>query len=441
MSALEQTLAAEGALLGSLLLDPNMLPLVMAEVGAADFSQPSYRAIFDAIRAVDSGEGWVDVVSVGDELARRDLLDAVGGQEALLGLLGAVPSAVHAERYAREVKAAALRRTLAEVGAQIGGLADADRDVLDLVADAQTLLGKLTERATAQEGRTLAEALADYRLGLDTLTEQRDGLRGVQTGLMDINQITGGWMKSDLIILAARPGVGKSSLALLWALNAALAGVPAAYFSIEMPEKQLVERAVAMESGVDAQRLRLGTVNSEDLEAVDAAVGRLAPLPLTIYDTPALTVPELRAHCLRQQAADGLGFVVVDYLQLMRGHVGRGDNRQAEVAAISKGLKGLARELDVPVMALAQVNRAVEGRASHLPQLSDLRESGSIEADADLVIFIHREEIYEPETERRGVADIIFAKHRNGPLGTVQLRFFAHTTRFADFEPLDNDVF
>ena len=270
MSALEQTLAAEGALLGSLLLDPNMLPLVMAEVGAADFSQPSYRAIFDAIRAVDSGEGWVDVVSVGDELARRDLLDAVGGQEALLGLLGAVPSAVHAERYAREVKAAALRRTLAEVGAQIGGLADADRDVLDLVADAQTLLGKLTERATAQEGRTLAEALADYRLGLDTLTEQRDGLRGVQTGLMDINQITGGWMKSDLIILAARPGVGKTSLSLGLAHAAAQAGKVVALFNLEMPAEQLVQR----------ERAGFGEVRHVRLPVRRQLAQKIAPRPV-----------------------------------------------------------------------------------------------------------------------------------------------------------------
>lgn len=437
MSAPEQVLRAEEAVLGSLFLDPTALPLVAAILAPEDFAQASYRAIYAAIRGVARAGHPVDVVSVGDELDRLGLLDGLGGVPALAGFLAVVPSAIHAERYAGEVKRAALRRALAEIGAKVSALADDSRDVADLITDAQAHLLHLTERATPQTGVVLRDALDDYWAELQDLLASQGQLRGVQTGFVDINTMTGGWQKDDLVVLAARPGVGKTSLALMLALNAALAGNAVAFFSIEMPAEQLAQRAIAVESGVDAQRLRLGSVTDGDLGAIRAAMGRLAPLPVTIYDTPALSLTEMRAHALRQRAAGGVGIIFVDYLQLMRGASGgREMNRQVEVAAISRGLKGLARELGVPVVALAQLNRAVEGRASHRPQLSDLRESGAIEQDADMVIFVHREEMYDEEAER-GVADLIVAKHRNGPLGTVRLRFHHETTRFGDFVALD----
>lgn len=437
MSAPGEVLRAEEAVVGSLFLDPTVLPLVAALVAPEDFAQASYRAVYAAIQAVARDGHPVDVVSVGDELERRGALDGLGGIPALARFLGVVPSAIHAERYAGEVRRAALRRALAEIGAKVAALADENRDVGELIADAQAHLLRLTERATPLAGVALADAMDDYWAELQELLGSQGQMRGVQTGFADINTMTGGWQKDDLLILAARPGAGKSSLALMLALNAALADTSVAFFSIEMPAEQLAQRAIAVESGVDAQRLRLGTVTDGDLDAVRAAMVRLAPLPVTIYDTPALTLVELRAHCLRQRAAGGLGFVIVDYLQLMRvANGGKGDNRQVEVAAISRGLKGLARELGVPVLALAQLNRAVEGRASHTPQLSDLRESGAIEQDADMVMFIHREEMYD-EAAAKGVADLIVAKHRNGPLGRVQLRFWHQTTRFGDFVALE----
>ena len=270
-----------------------------------------------------------------------------------------------------------------------------------------------------------------YYEQLNYLQEHRGEVMGVQTGYRDFDQITGGLQRSDLIILAARPGTGKTSFAMSLAYNVAMYySNTVAVFSLEMGREQLVQRLIAMETQIDTHRLRLGQVPDNQLKIVFDAMGRLAQAPIYIEDTPGISIMELRSKARRLQSQHGVSLIIIDYLQLMSG---RGkENRVQEVGEISRGLKALARELNVPVIALSQLSRAVEGRQSHVPMLSDLRESGSIEQDADIVMFIYRDELYNKESDKKGIAEIHIAKHRNGPVGVVNMRFDPSTTRFAD---------
>ncbi|MBC8078178.1 MAG: replicative DNA helicase, partial [Chloroflexales bacterium] len=267
------------------------------------------------------------------------------------------------------------------------------------------------------------------------LAEHRGEVVGVPTGYKDLDEVTGGLQRSDLIILAARPATGKTSLALCMAYNVALAGNgTVGVFSLEMSREQLVQRILAMHTGVDTQKLRTGNIRDSDLQGVMEAMGQLSSIPLYIEDSAGLSISDVRSKARRLHAEAGLDLLIVDYLQLMQGRGGRGDNRVQEVSEISRGLKALARELNVPLIALSQLSRAVEGRATHVPMLSDLRESGSIEQDADIVMFIYREELYDRETDKKGIAEIHIAKHRNGPTAVIPLRFDAATTRFQNLE-------
>jgi replicative DNA helicase len=277
----------------------------------------------------------------------------------------------------------------------------------------------------------ISSVVDSYYEQLNYLQEHRGEVMGVQTGYRDFDQITGGLQRSDLIILAARPGTGKTSFAMSLAYNVAMYySNTVAVFSLEMGREQLVQRLIAMETQIDTHRLRLGQVPDNQLKIVFDAMGRLAQAPIYIEDTPGISIMELRSKARRLQSQHGVSLIIIDYLQLMSG---RGkENRVQEVGEISRGLKALARELNVPVIALSQLSRAVEGRQSHIPMLSDLRESGSIEQDADIVMFIYRDELYNKDSDKKGIAEIHIAKHRNGPVGVVNMRFDPSTTRFAD---------
>jgi replicative DNA helicase len=300
---------------------------------------------------------------------------------------------------------------------------------------AEQILFAITQRINNQDFTSLRDILETYFDRMELVHEHKGTIVGVPSGFHDLDELTGGLQKSDLVIVAARPATGKTSFALSDAHNAARAGKTVGVFSLEMSSEQIVQRLLSIESGVDMQRLRLGYLNDAEWQRLSDAFGRLAEAPIYIDDSAALSVMELRSRARRLQAEVGVDLLMVDYLQLMQGRrAGGSDNRVQEVSEITRGLKQLARELDAPVIALSQLSRAVESRQSHVPMLSDLRESGSIEQDADIVMFIYREELYNPETERKGIAEIHVAKHRNGPTGVVPLRFFPETTRFADLE-------
>lgn len=427
-------LEAEESVLGALLLDRDAIIRVASNLKPDDFYRGSNAAIYRVVLDLYNRREPPDLLTVAAELDRRDELDNVGGVTALTRLVGAVPTAVHVEYYGQIVERTAVLRRIIAAGTQIVNIGYNERLETDEALDAaQRTIHEVAQGRSGRDFISLGQVLEQYFDKLDFLQQHRGEVVGVPTGFQDLDQLTGGFQQSDLIIVAARPGVGKTSFSLGLAHNAALHGKTVAIFNMEMPAEQLVQRLLAMETGIDSHRLRLGHINDEEGESISRAFGKLAELQIFIDDTPGIGLMELRSKARRLQAERGLDFVQIDYLQLMQGSR-RNDNRVQEVSEISRGLKGLARELNVPVLAMAQLSRSVESRSSHIPMLSDLRESGSIEQDADMVTFIYREELYDPETEKKGLAELHIAKHRNGPLGVVNLRFFEKTTRFADLE-------
>jgi len=348
--------------------------------------------------------------------------------------LAEVPTAVHIEYYGRSVERTAILRRLIEAGGKIAAMGYDESEDLEATLDkAEAQLFTVSQRRSTQDFVPIGQIVNTLFTQIEALQERRGEVAGVATGYTDLDELTGGLQQSDLIILAARPSVGKTSLALSLAYNVALVGrATVGVFSLEMSRDQLVQRILSMHTGIDMQRLRTGNLRADELNLAFEGMGVLSELPVYIEDTPGLSITDVRAKARRLHAESGCDLLLIDYLQLMSGR--RTDNRVQEVSEISRGLKALARELNVPVIALSQLSRAVEGRQSHVPMLSDLRESGSIEQDADIVMFIYREELYNKETEKKGIAEIHIAKHRNGPLGIIPLRFEARTTRFHNLE-------
>jgi len=425
---------AEQSLLGSLLLDRDAIIKVAASVKPEDFYLPSNGRIYQAILDLYNRREPPDFVTLADELGRREQLDSVGGIAYLSGLMNAVPTAVHVEYYGRIVERTATLRRLIDAGTQIVGIGYQDAiDVEDALDAAERTIFEVSQKRQTKDFVSIAEVLDKFFDQIDYLQEHRGEVVGVPTGFTDMDQLTGGLQRSDLIILAARPSMGKTSLALGIAYGAAVAnGKSVGIFSLEMSAEQLVQRLLSMETGVDSHRLRLGQIDDGEWDRISRAFGRLAEAKIFIDDGSGSSIMDVRSKARRLQAEHGLDLIVIDYLQLMSAR--RTENRVQEISEISRGLKGLARELNVPVLALSQLSRAVESRADHHPMLSDLRESGSIEQDADIVLFIYREDKYEEDSEKKGIAEIIVAKHRNGPVGSINLRFFDRTARFADLE-------
>lgn len=427
-------LEAEQSVLGSLLIDRDAIIKVASILKPEDFYHSANGIIYQAILDLYNRREPTDFLTLSDELARKERLDLVGGVAYLSSLLNAVPTAVHVEYYSKIVERTATLRRLIDAGAQIVALGYREGiDTEEALDQAERILFEVSQRRGAREFESIADVLERFFDQIDYLQQHRGSVVGVGTGFADLDQLTGGLQRSDLIIVAARPSVGKTAFALGIAYGAAVQhGKTVGIFSLEMSAEQLVQRLLATETGVDSHRLRLGQIDDHEWDRVSRAFGRLAEAPIFIDDTPGLSVMDVRTKARRLQAEHGVDLLIIDYLQLMHGR--RSENRVQEISEISRGLKGLARELNIPVIALSQLSRAVESRADHRPMLSDLRESGSIEQDADIVMFIYREEVYDPNTERKGIAEIIVAKHRNGPVGTINLRFFEKTARFADLE-------
>ncbi len=414
---------AEEAVLGSLLIDPDAIYEVASFLKPDAFYRAQNRWIYESILALNERRVPLDVVTLIEELRHREVLDEIGGEPTVINLLNAVPTSINAEAYGRMVEAASTRRKLILAAGSIAKLAYNEAEDINVVLDRSELaLFSISEQRTNRDLKPVREIAGDYLERIELLRERGDEFIGIPTGFTDLDRMLSGLNKSDLIIVAARPGMGKTALQNAVALNAARRyDKRVAMFNLEMSGEQLVQRMIAAETRIDSQRLRRGDLADHEWAIFLEALGRLSETKIFIDDTPSITPMQLRTKCRRLYAEHGLDLIMIDYLQLMSAEHPT-SNRVQEVSEISRELKGLARELDVPVVAAAQLSRAVEQRQNKRPVLSDLRDSGSIEQDADVVMFIYRDDYYNPETsERPNIAEVNVAKHRNGPTGSIDL--------------------
>ncbi len=437
---LPQNIEAECGVLGSIIIDPEAVVLVADFLSSEDFYRDAHRTIYSAIMLLYSQRLPADLITICDVLEQQDKLHDAGGIDYITSLINYVPTSGNAVYYGRIVSRTALLRRLIEAGGLIVAQAyqDDETDAALTLERSEQIIFEISQRYNASTSSSMhvSELLNIYMTRLDQVHSQRGTILGVPTGFVDLDRLLGGLQRSDLIILAGRPGMGKSALALSIAYNATLThGRRVGIFSLEMSKEQLIQRLLAVDSRIDQQRLHAGWVEDYEWEQVMLSMEALSELSLWIDDTSSISTIQLRSKARRWLLEHNIDLIVVDYLQMMQAttHDGRKpENRVQEVSVISRALKGLARELNIPVLALAQLSRAVESRHSKVPQLSDLRESGAIESDADVVMFIYRDDMYNPESERPNTADVIIAKHRNGPVGQVTLAFDKHQTRFHD---------
>jgi replicative DNA helicase len=433
-----QNLDAEASLLGAILIDGDAIVKIADTVEPIDFYDPRHRRIYEAVRELYEQRSPIDVLTLSDQLKGNGVLDNVGGASYLTELTNFVPTAAHVEQYAEIVAQKSLRRRLIKASQDMVGLGfDESKTLHDLIEQAESRLFEVSQQHIKQNVVSLEEILSESFDRLDELHKDKNKLRGLPTGYRDLDRLLAGLQRSDLVVLAARPSMGKTALALNIAHHVAVqAGQPVLIFSLEMSKEQLVDRLLAIESGVDAWSLRTGNLTDSDFEKLGQAMGSLSEAPMYIDDSPGITVSDLRTKARREAHQRQLSLIIVDYLQLMSGGSRyAGDfNRVQEVTEISRGLKGVARELNVPVLALSQLSRSVESRPDKIPQLADLRESGSIEQDADVVAFIFREDFYNPQTERQNLTDILIKKHRNGPTGNIELYFDREKQRFRSLD-------
>lgn len=429
-----QNVDAEASLLGAILIDTDALVKIADKIDALDFYDERHQYIYEAIVQLFDKHSPIDVLTLSNQMKGSDTLESIGGSSYLAELTNFVPTAAHVEQYAEIVAQKALRRRLIKAAQDITTLGfNETNNLQELIEEAETRLFDVSQKHIQQDVTSLETILSESFERLDELHKDKGKIRGVPTGFKDLDNILAGLQKSDLVVLAARPSMGKTALALNLAHNVAVdAGQPVLIFSLEMSKEQLVDRMLARESGVDAWALRTGNLTDNDFEKIGQAMGALSEAPIFIDDSPSITVSELRTKARREAHSRDLGLIIVDYLQLMSGgaRFGSDGNRVQEISEISRGLKGIARELNVPLLALSQLSRSVESRSPQIPQLADLRESGSIEQDADVVAFIYREDYYNPDTDRRNITDIFVKKHRNGPTGSMELYFDKEKQRF-----------
>lgn len=428
-------LEAEQAVLGSILLDSESLFAVTEILKPDDFYERAHRLIYEVVLLLSETGSAIDLVTVTEELRRQDQLDQIGGPAYITSLAAAVPASANAAYYANIVAQKATLRSLITASGEIAAKCYSQEDEVENLLDEaeQKIFGIAQQRS--REGFTpIKTILSDTFEAIERLSQQKGEITGIPT-FTDLDKLLSGLQKSDLIICAGRPGMGKTSFCLNIAQNAAVKhGKSVAIFSLEMSKEQVVQRMLASEAAIDQQKLRTGYLNDKDWTCLVDAMGVLAETSVFIDDTPALTAMEVRAKARRLKAEKGLDLVIIDYLQLMQGHR-RADSRQQEIATISRALKSLARELETPVMALSQLNRGVEQRQDKRPVMADLLESGAIEADADVVLFLYRDEYYNKDTADKGIAEVIVGKHRNGPVGVVKLAFFPEHTQFVSLAP------
>jgi len=426
-------LDAEESVLGATMISADAVNTVMDQLEPADFYKPAHQLIFEAIVELFDGNQPVDAITVSDSLARREQLDRMGGIAYLTGLIDKVPTASNVEYYATIVEENALRRRLLEASSGIGSLAFEDADIAEVMDQAEQAIFKVAEKRMGEGLVPVRPLLQSTLEQIEELGSRGSDITGVPTGFKDLDRKLAGLHPANLVVIAARPSMGKSTLATNIALNVAQAGNTVAIFTLEMSRDEVVQRLLCSLGRIDSQKLRTGQLAEQQWQRVARAAGELFDAPIYVDDSASLTVTEIRAKCRRLKRQQGLELVVVDYIQLMTGGNRRTENRQQEIAEISRNLKNLARELHVPIIAVSQLNRALEQRQDKRPLLGDLRESGAIEQDSDVVMFIYRDEYYHPENlENKGVAEVNVAKHRAGATGRVDMTFLGEFTLFSD---------
>ncbi|MCX7817436.1 MAG: replicative DNA helicase [Syntrophales bacterium] len=435
-----QNIEAEQSVLGSILLDNKALYTVQEILTAKDFYRESHRKIFTAIQDLTERNEPVDLITLSNLLKDRNELDAVGGISYLSTLVDAVPSAANVDHYAKIVKEKAILRKLIDTATEIlEKTYNADGDIEEVLDEAEHAIFEISEHKVRSSFTSLREIIKHSFITIENLSKRRELVTGIPTGFEKIDELTAGLQKSDLIIIAGRPSMGKTAFALNIAQYVAIEkGIPVAIFSLEMAKEQIAMRLLASTAKVDSHRLRKGFLGETDWPKLATAAGLLADAPIFIDDTPAITVLEMKAKARRLKAEQGLGLIILDYLQLMRS-TGYKESREQEISEISRSLKALAKELNVPVIALSQLNRKVEDRTNRRPQMADLRESGAIEQDADVIAFIYRDEVYNrsEDNPEKGIAEVIIAKQRNGPTGTIKLAFLEKFTSFENLARID----
>jgi len=431
-----QNIEPEQAVLGAIFIEPQALTLASEILIPDDFYRASHQRIFNAmLKLADKGEP-VDLVTVTKDLADAKILEEIGGVSYLSDLANSVPTAANIEYYAKIVEEKSILRRLIRTATGIAQEGYNRQDEVDsLLDDAEKQIMEVAQRKNTGAFQNIKDVLVKTYDNIELLHHRKGEITGIPTGFTDLDRMTAGFQRNDLIIVAARPSVGKTAFALNIAQNVATkTDENVAIFSLEMGADQLVMRMLCAEGNINAQNLRTGNLTAEDWGKLTMAMGSLSNAGIYIDDTPGIKVSEIRAKCRRLKQESGLGMVLIDYLQLIQGSGRNKENRQQEVSEISRSLKALARELQVPVIALSQLSRGVEQRQDKRPMMSDIRESGSIEQDADIVAFLYRDDYYDKETENKNIIEIIIAKQRNGPVGTVQLAFVKEYNKFVNLE-------
>ena len=430
-----QNIEAEQAVIGGMLIEKEAISKVAEFLKADDFYREAHRLIFEAMLELFNKNEAVDLVTVTEVLRKNDKLEAVGGIAYITSLANSVPTAANINYHGKIVEEKALLRGLINSATHIASMGYEDTEaVTDIIDKAEKMILEVSERKMSGDFVPIKSIIFDAFGKIEQLYASKGGITGLATGFKDLDKITSGLQPSDLILVAARPSMGKTAFTLNIASHVAIREKKAvAFFSLEMSKEQLVQRMLCSEATIDSQRLRIGELEERDWTKLISAADRLSSAPIYIDDTPGITVMEMRSKARRLKIEHDLQLIIIDYLQLMQGSSNKGgDNHQQEISEISRSLKALARELNLPVIALSQLSRSVESRQIKKPMLSDLRESGSLEQDADIVSFLYREDYYNPETENKNITDIIIAKHRNGPVDTVQLFFHKQFTKFCD---------
>lgn len=431
-----QNIAAEQSVLGSILIDKNAIVKTIEILTSESFYRDAHNFIYQAVLDLFERGEPVDLVTVSETLRKSGKLDAVGGTVYITDLINSVPTSANIEYYAKIVEEKSILRRLIDAGTNIVQKAFQEPDNVDQVLDqAEKSIFNIALKRTREGFCKIDSILKNVLDRIDSLYGKNEHITGIPTGFADLDNMTAGFQKSDFIIIAARPSVGKTALALNMAQNMAIKyNIPVAIFSLEMSKESLAQRLLCSEAEINALQLKTATLPDRGWKKLTKALSKLSEAPLFIDDSSSITAMEIRAKCRRLKIDKGLGMVIIDYMQLMQGRGIRAENRVQEISEIARSLKTLARELDIPVIALSQLSRAVEQRPDRIPRLSDLRESGEIEQTADIVMFIHREDYYNPQSERGNIAELIVAKQRNGPVGVVELVFRKDITKFCNKE-------
>ena len=431
-----QNVDAEMSVLGAMMIRQEAIAQVQEILSGDDFYREAHRIVYDTMIDLAASGSPVDLLTLEEALRKKEVLDKIGGISFLTQIGNYTPTAANVVYHAKIVKEKADLRRLIDAATIIAGNAyEGTDEVKDIMDDAERRILAVAETKQRSDFESVRDITFKAVEHIEEIYDNKGGLTGISTGFKDLDQMTSGLQKSDLVLVAARPSMGKTAFTLNIATYAALHGYTVAFFSLEMSKEQLVERMLCSEGGIDSQRLRTGRLDQEEWNNLVKTADRISKAKLFIEDTGGIGVMELRSKVRRLRAQQGgLDLIVIDYLQLMQGRASKGNdsNRQQEISEISRSLKALARELDVPVIALSQLSRSVESRTVKKPMLSDLRESGSLEQDADIVMFLYREDYYNKDTENKNITEVMISKHRNGPIGSVNLYFQKEITRFRD---------